>query len=143
MARAVCSVCGEPQSRKMASFYWNWTWPTGDRRGYKQLVDAECAAPYLRLARSQMDESELCAHCGDKVDHLLSIDLYCTCYIPGRDRDDWMRSYHAACFEQVFQAFQQGATRLPDRKGLGSGAPRSPAQGTGWESWGQQGITST
>jgi len=143
MARAVCSICGEPQARKMASFYWNWTSPTGLRMGYKQLVDAQCSDPYRVLRDTVDDDIRRCAHCGDELHQELTTDLYCTSYVPGRDREDWMVEYHLACFEQAHEAYTRGATRLPDRNQTGSGAPRSPGQGTGWESWDQQGVVAT
>ncbi len=132
---ALCSGCQEPSAAKMAGFYWAWTWPTGDRRAYKQLLDFECSTTALRrIVRSQKEQPE-CNECGGKTDPQAGeVLVWTTYYLPGKDRADACLVFHPACFEQVAQQFVHNAVRLPERRVGGGGSP-APHPGRPQNAW--------
>jgi len=126
----------------MASVYWRWVWPSGDRRGYRQLFDRECfstIAPRLTLAAS---DSELCPSCNEPVQYPGNIDVWATWFIPGQDRKEGALRYHVGCFEQVADFYLQGAFRLADHlEGWGEGPLAPASQPQRWGSWDSVDLT--
>ncbi len=138
--RTLCSSCQEPSREKMAGFYWAWTWPTGDRRAYKQFFDFECATPVLRdLVRVERHPDE-CLQCGIMPSTSEGeVLVWCTYYLPGKERQDACLPFHPACFEGRADRFSHNAVRLAD-KGVGGGGTPSPNPGNRWDSWASMGI---
>ena len=140
MARPKCAICAEPQTAKMSSWYWAWTWPTGDRRGYVQLICKGCITDHVkRLIRYAADDT-CCVLCRGPLDASDSATVWLTLYAPGRDREDLSLEYHPSCFESEADVFSRGARRLPDREGAGSGGPPAPRPREEWPSWSAMGI---
>lgn len=137
--RAKCGMCDETSQWKMASFYWRWTWPSGDRRAYKQFFDAECVNVPLQLLREPQEEATECPICGKLVEAYPAITVWATHYIPGQEPATGCIEYHESCFQVAEPQFLKNAVRLPDRAMVQAGGP-PPGHGNPWDSWRQQGI---
>jgi hypothetical protein len=135
MLRNLCSVCQERRPGKLATIYWAWTWPTGDRRAYKQFFDSDCIGVWNMPLQVAHKQSAHCSGCGEKVtDDERSIAVWATIYLPGRDRIDDVLEYHVPCFEKNAERFTMNAQRLPVRpEGSGTGAPVPEPQE--WPDW--------
>ncbi len=119
----------------MAAFYWRWTWPSGDRRGYKQQMDFECSSSHLRRIVKAENNVDDCVFCGKPVDNgQSSLIVWYTMYLPGKERMDGGLDYHHECFTQAEYWYTQNATRLTDRDGGGGGPPAS-TRGNPWDYW--------
>lgn len=123
----------------MASFYWRWTWPSGDRRAYKQWFDAECVGGVLHLLSEPQEEPTVCDICKELVTGYPSITVWATYYIPGQEPGTGCAQYHEACFQVAERGFLHEAVRLEDRAMVQAGGP-PPGPRNPWDSWRQQGI---
>ncbi len=125
----------------MAAFYWGWTWPTGDRRSYKQLLDFECSTPYLKQIVQAEQHEDDCVVCKEEVDRAEGeVLVWGTVYLPGKDRLDVCLPFHPAHFEAMADHYTHGATRLVNR-GSQAGGPPPETPGNKWDSWDSMGIT--
>ena len=125
MPRNSCSIDGVVQHSKMASVYWAWTWPTGDRRSFKQLRCVQHSVALAEMCARAKANVQDCTACGEEFSDIdTPVTVWATVYFPHRERIDAWADFHARCFEAAEPAFRLGATRLPDRKGPGRGAPR-------------------
>lgn len=138
-SRAVCAGCAEPSQWKLASFYWRWTWPSGDRRGYKQFFDSNCVVgPFGRITHWD-EETMTCAVCQEETRFPDQITVYATYYLPGQERQDGYVLYHPACFQGAEAEYLAHAVRLADRDAE-AGGPPPRTKGNPWDSWKAQGI---
>lgn len=137
-SRTLCGLCSESSTEKMAAVYWGWTWPTGDRRSYTQWFDQECFESLQNsLQRCITDDS--CRYCDKATDQDPVTRLWFTVYAPHSERYDNYVDYHPACFEKDVDQYYLNARRNLGTR-VGGAGPRSPNQGKGWRSWGEQGI---
>jgi len=138
--RVVCAGCGEQSKEKMASFYWAWTWPTGDRRAYKQLLDFECSTKHLRRIVRAEENERRCVECQELVDPSVGeVVVWGTVYLPKKDRLDVGLPFHPSCWEESCEGFTRNATRLSDRQEQAGGPPPA-TQRNKWDSWASIGI---
>lgn len=137
--RTLCALCDETSPVRMMTMYWAWTWPSGDRRCYKQHFDYECAAGVVQKVE-KADNTDLCFMCGELAAMTSDINLYATYYIPGRDRLDAFLTIHEVCLTKGDQYFTQQATRMPERS-QSDRAKANGVKGNPWDSWGVMGLT--
>lgn len=102
MPRAVCSFCCRPSREKLATAYWAWFNADGNRRAWKLrycLADAQEHLAKLSAISSVTEEtSEIfaCVSCG--VSTVEDSDpIYCTLYLPKRERADLDFQLCSAC----------------------------------------------
>ena len=127
----------------MATVYWAWYWPSGDRRSYKQRFDPICAMPILAMLRSSLESPDDCAGCHERITGDADVQVWWTLYLPGREREDWSLLYDAACFERDADRFTAGADRLLDRTAGGGGPPAPSTRVVPWETIGLHPTEST
>jgi hypothetical protein len=124
----------------MATFYWNWTWPSGDKRAYKQWFDFECSTPNLRRIVMAEKDPDNCIACGAFIDDQEPYTILWVTYIlPGNDKASTSFAYHVSCFESEAEIYSANAKRLEVRSDGAGGAPR-PVPGNKWDSWQAMGI---
>lgn len=123
----------------MASFYWRWTWPSGDRRAFKQFFDSECVHTPIELLQEPNGEPQECPICRKMVEQWPSVTVWSTYYVPGQEAGSGCVEYHESCFQVAEEGFMRNAVRLTDRAAVGAGGP-PPRPGNPWDTWRQQGI---
>jgi hypothetical protein len=129
-------MCNEPQRTKMVSVYWAWTWPTGDRRAYKQHLCVEDAAELATYVRNSRLDYQLCFRCNEPLrEDSTRVTVWITAYFPKHDRIDAYADFHVSCHNEVVPYLVQGAERLDDR-GSGWGAPRPDLEADPWQALG-------
>lgn len=122
----------------MATVYWAWTWPTGDRRCYKQFFDPQCFASVVTKINAA-DNNDLCFMCGQLAATDQDLNLYATYYVPKHDRADAFLSIHEACLSQGDQYFMQNAIRMPNRQEHVTPPSREHPKDP-WDSWDSMGL---
>lgn len=133
-----CALCEERSPYKLATIYWAWTWPSGDRRCYKQWFDATCFHTVIeKLNRS--DNTDQCFFCGELAATVDDLNLYATYYIPGRERADGFATMHQNCLMNGEHQLTQNGVRMPDR-GRDFVQQVLPITGNPWDSWDQMGL---
>lgn len=140
MPAAICSICEEKSPIKLAGFYWRWVWPSGDFRGYRQLLDPTCAGDVvnkLRLAQAQPDN---CLKCEGVLAYPASVKVQGYAFLPGRDRFDFELPYCETCFLEDEYVYTKGAKRLDNRQGEGGGASALNPASDPWAGFAQASV---
>jgi len=132
MPRSICAHCEQPATFKLASFYWGWRWPSGDRRAYVQLLCPACAEPEMLKFELSSQHPGQCLVCQDACEYPSQVTVYASVYIPGRDKLEGEQRFCIADFEKEEQMFEQNARRLPDRGLTAGGPPPSTPQQDPW-----------
>jgi len=132
MSTAVCSICEEKSRVKLGGFYWRWVWPSGDLRGYRQLIDPVCAGSIvnnIKLATAQPDN---CVKCEGKLAYPASVRVNGYAFLPGRDRLDFEVPYCETCFVEEEELYIRNAKRLDNGVVEGGGASALSPQEDPW-----------
>lgn len=137
--KTVCALCDEPSPIKMMTVYWAWTWPTGDRRCYKQFFDYSCAASLVPKIEAK-DSTDACYLCNQVAATADDINLYATYYVPGRDRLDAFLTIHESCLSRGEQYFTKNSVRMPERT-QDQRVQAAERKGNPWDSWGAMGLS--
>lgn len=138
-----CSLCNERSKTKLATVYWAWYWPSGDRRSYKQRFDPICAMPTFAKLNWSIDNEGHCPVCREHTGDSPDVTLWATAYVPGHEAAAYALDYHARCFEQIADELTVGAQRLLDRPLLGAGGPPPRAEVDPWDGFEVKGVAST
>jgi hypothetical protein len=119
----------------MATFYWAWFWPSGDRRAYKQLVDPICAMGIIKRVNDAIAQDDHCIRCHERINGSPEVVVWATIYIPFRERLDVGLPYDAACFEKEADLYSKGGQRLLDRAPAVLLQEGGPPPGAAWDEW--------
>jgi hypothetical protein len=128
----------------MASAYWAWTWPTGDRRSYKQHICAEHVDAISSWIKYDKASLQTCYSCEEEFKEFETVvTVWFTLYVPKRERYDGCLDLHVTCHEQAVDGFMLNAERLRDRPMSGRGAPRPDLELAAWDALGIYPVEST
>jgi hypothetical protein len=135
MLRNLCSVCQERRPGKLATIYWAWTWPTGNRLAYKQHYDPGCISIWNKAIMIGRKPQPHCSECDEEfVNGISRVSVWATIYLPKQERIDDMIEFHPDCFEAVVDRLTAHATILPNGgSGSGTGAPSPEPEP--WPDW--------
>jgi hypothetical protein len=118
-----CSDCRQRKPGKLASAYWAWFNPEGDRRAFKCRYCPGCAQTSLHdllLALHQQDGNEnvfACLLCGSDA-HSDSDPMYLTLYLPGKEPMEYALQLDSACAVKLRAEVMKIGDPLADRGGL-------------------------
>jgi hypothetical protein len=125
-----CSECRQRRPGKLASAYWAWFKPEGDRTAYKCRYCQTCAVESLRpllLSLQAQDGNEnvfACVSCG--ADASTDSDpMYLTLYLPGKEPMEYALQLDSACAAKLRSGVQRIGDPLADRGGLVRGPSTS------------------
>lgn len=138
---AVCSICEEKSRSKLASFYWRWVWPSGDFRGYRQLLDPVCVGSVVNNAKLAHDEPTKCVKCEGELAYPASVKVQGYAFLPNQDRIDFEIGYCETCFTEEEELYVRNAKRLDNRPVEGGGASALSSREDPWAAIGLASLT--
>lgn len=141
MSAAACSICEEQSRIKLGGFYWRWIWPSGDYRGYRQLLDPTCAMNVLSKAKASYEAPDDCLKCGQPLSYPASVKVHGYAFLPGHDRKDFELAYCETCFVEEEPSFAKNARRLDDAPDQGGGTPALSRREDPWAAIGIEALT--
>lgn len=133
-----CSICRQRKPGKLASAYWAWFLPDGERNAWKLRYCPGCAADdllTLLLALRGSDGTQevfACLLCGASA-ATDSDPMYLTLYLPGKEPTEYALQLDTACASKLRAPITSSGTRLADRGSLVRGP--SPST-TAWDELG-------
>src|SRR5262249_18820888 len=130
-----CALCAEYTPGKMAAVYWGWRYPSGDRRSYKQLYDANCYRLIHQLAMKSEEGLYECPICLKNEPLRDTVTFFGTVFLPGGKRIDFVADVCEPCHLAFEGKIMQNATRLPDRTGAGAGGPQPQPHDDPWSGY--------
>jgi len=133
-----CSECRQRKPGKLASAYWAWFTPEGDRKAFKCRYCPGCAVESLKSlldALRLQDGNEnvfACVSCG--ADASTDSDpMYLTLYLPGKEPMEYALQLDSACAAKLRMEVVKIGDPLADRGGL----VRGPSLGiSAWDAMG-------
>lgn len=133
-----CSVCRQRKPGKLASAYWAWFLPDGERSAWKLRYCPGCAqAALLALLQRLKELGEIsdvfaCVVCGTNASED-SDPIYLTLYLPGKEPMEYALQLDGACAASLRAPILDRGERLADRGGVVRGP--SPLT-TAWDALG-------
>lgn len=122
MPRAACSFDGQRSDQKLATAYWAWFNADGARTAWKVRYCVDHARTNLLWLFSPSSEPEeeasifACRACGTDCTED-SDPIYCTLFLPKRDRMDFECQMCGACAAKVRITIVDVGEKQPDRNG--------------------------
>lgn len=136
MPRAVCSYCEERPREKLASLYFAWFAPEGDRQSYLVKACSGCLVDrwktILQTYSSTSTANDTCIGCGG----LLARDdspVYLNLYLPKQTVREFELDFDAACAAKTCVDISVFGSRLPDRNRGRQGERPEASQPSPWD----------
>lgn len=122
MSGLPCSMCRRRKpSEKYASAYWAWFREDGERSAWKLLYCFECAPASLALlsadgSMGETGDASTCLGCGVELTLDETALLFCTLFLPGKERMEYALALCPACAAKSRQPLIENGRRLPNRE---------------------------